>query len=325
MTSLDDFLKHAYFMPVLTAVMVLLVVALLWNARQIDKERRGNGASIVDRGVDDVSLGLLAEENKLLHSKPSDSDLKSRDASVLHPAEFRAFALVQKRQISPHVAAYRFKIPDNLSLGLAVGRHLSVRADIRGVHVTRAYTPISRPDQPGYFELLVKTYEFGKMSQHMEHMSIGDTLLFRGPVGRFKFTPGTKHIGMLAGGTGITPCIQLMRCILELPEYKSETTRFTLLFQNRKREDVLLRDDLDSLERLHPGRVSVQYFLSNPDTKWGKDPHEERGYISAEKVNAYVPRKSCDLVCVCGPSGFNSAMEEVLVECNYTPEAVHVW
>jgi cytochrome-b5 reductase len=324
MNLIDESLKNAYLTPVLTAVLVLLVVALFWNARLIDKER-GSRASATDGGVDDVSLGLIAEEKKRLYSKPSDSDLKSRDASALHPAEFRAFPLVQKRRVSPHVAAYRFKLPDNLNLGLPVGRHLSVRADIRGVHVTRAYTPISRPDQLGYFELLVKTYEFGKMSQHMDHMSIGDVLLFRGPVGRFKFSPGTKHIGLLAGGTGITPCIQLMRCILELPEYQAETTRFTLLFQNRKREDVLLRDELDSLEKQHPGRVSVHYFLSNADSKWGTGPHEERGYISAESVVALVPKEDCNLVCICGPSGFNSAMEELLVECNYTPEAIHVW
>lgn len=64
----------------------------------------------------------------------------------------------------------------------------------------------------------------GKMSQHLNSMQLGDTILMKGPKGhldyqgRGQFTIAHKRdnivqynkkkIGMVAGGTGITPMLQ---------------------------------------------------------------------------------------------------------------------
>eukprot|EP00955_Chlamydomonas_euryale_P079975 363363-Chlamydomonas_euryale.AAC.1 len=41
-------------------------------------------------------------------------------------------------------------------------------------------------------------------------MRVGETLMMRGPKGRLQYVPNMKkHIGMLAGGTGITPMYQV--------------------------------------------------------------------------------------------------------------------
>lgn len=48
---------------------------------------------------------------------------------------------------------------------------------------------------------------------------VGQSLDVRGPVGRFKYAKNAyRHIGLVAGGTGITPCLQLVRCVLEGPD-----------------------------------------------------------------------------------------------------------
>ena len=89
----------------------------------------------------------------------------------------------------------------------------------------RAYTPCSSPYQKGYFELLIKSYEYGKMSCYMHSLSVGDSLEVRGPVGRFKYTENQyKHMGMIAGGTGITPCIQVVGMSSPCREYKAKQT-----------------------------------------------------------------------------------------------------
>jgi cytochrome-b5 reductase len=41
-------------------------------------------------------------------------------------------------------------------------------------------------------------------------LNIGDYIQVRGPKGVFKYEPNlVKHLGMIAGGTGITPMLQV--------------------------------------------------------------------------------------------------------------------
>lgn len=64
----------------------------------------------------------------------------------------------------------------------------------------------------------------GKMSQHLNSMQLGDTILMKGPKGHLDYKGrgqfsiahkrdnvvqyNKKKIGMVAGGTGITPMLQ---------------------------------------------------------------------------------------------------------------------
>ncbi len=98
---------------------------------------------------------------------------------------------------------------------------------------------------------MVKKYEFGKMSTHMHSLRAGSSLEVRGPIGRFKYKKNQySKLGLIAGGTGLTPCLQVIRCILQSPEYEGDKTRLTLLFQNRTEDDILLRDELDLLVKM---------------------------------------------------------------------------
>lgn len=60
--------------------------------------------------------------------------------------------------------------------------------------------------------------------------------------------------GMIAGGTGITPCYQVAAAILKDP---SDTTRISLIFGNVSEDDILLRQELDDLAAQHPDRFKV--------------------------------------------------------------------
>jgi cytochrome-b5 reductase len=64
------------------------------------------------------------------------------------------------------------------------------------VLIERKYTPISKIDEKGIVELLIKVYrpnihpnypEGGKMSYFMEGLKVGDKMAFEGPVGRFRY------------------------------------------------------------------------------------------------------------------------------------------
>merc|ERR1719460_497628 len=116
--------------------------------------------------------------------------------------------------------------------------HIFLKAKVDGASCMRAYTPVGFG--PYYVEFIIKVYfpapprfpEGGKLTQHMHAMEVGDSLSFKGPLGEIDFdanfaTPlappdapvsflhngemggRMKQIGFIAGGSGITPCLQV--------------------------------------------------------------------------------------------------------------------
>ena len=52
---------------------------------------------------------------------------------------------------------YRFALPHPSDvLGLPIGQHISISAEINGKDIMRSYTPTSSDDDLGHFDLLIK-------------------------------------------------------------------------------------------------------------------------------------------------------------------------
>jgi cytochrome-b5 reductase len=275
---------------------------------------------------EDMSKGLIIEESITV-------DSKANDDKVLNPVQFKKFKLVKSTQASHNTKLLMFAIPGDKPVGLPIGRHISVMAHINGEKVMRPYTPVSRPDQKGYFELLIKSYSLGKMSSYLFDLEEGSELEVRGPVGRFKYTPNQyKHMAFVCGGSGLTPCLQVIRCILEGSVSNEDSTCMTLFYQNRTPDDILLKKDIFHLQQTHPNRLTVVFALSNPSPGWGKGTapykryYEHSGYINPELIKGHINARDYPFVGLCGPSGFNEQMIEHLTSCGYDKgEHIHVW
>ena len=90
----------------------------------------------------------------------------------------------------------------------------------------------------------------------------------RGPKGAMVYRPNMcRRIGMIAGGTGITPMLQIVRAIIRGRKEHGDRTLVDLLFANVNEEDILLRDDLDRLAS-EDGAFNVHYVLNNPPDGW---------------------------------------------------------
>lgn len=171
--------------------------------------------------------------------------------------------------------SYRFSLQSPTQiLGLPIGQHMSVAATltVEGApkEIVRSYTPISSDENLGYFDLLIKSYPTGNISKHMGTLSIGDTMKVRGPKGAMVYAPGlVKRFGMICGGTGITPMLQIIRAIVRGRPRNGgkDTTEVDLIFANVNFEDILLKEDLDALAKEDPG-FRVYYVLNNPPEKW---------------------------------------------------------
>ncbi|PKA61836.1 NADH--cytochrome b5 reductase 1 [Apostasia shenzhenica] len=240
-----------------------------------------------------------------------------KQKGCLDPENFRDFKLVERKQLSHNVAKFRFDLPIPTSvLGLPIGQHIRCRGkDGVGEEVMKPYTPTTLDSDIGYFELVIKMYPQGRMSHHFREMKVGDYLSVKGPKGRFKYQTGqVRAFGMLAGGSGITPMFQVTRAILENP---MDRTKIYLIYANVTYEDILLKKELDSLTRNHPGRFEVYYVLNQPPEVWDGGI----GFISKEMIQAHCPAPAADIqILRCGPPPMNKAMAAQLDDLGYTNE-----
>ena len=104
----------------------------------------------------------------------------------------------------------------------------------------------------------------------MAGLMVGQTMKVKGPKGAMVYTPNmVSQFGMIAGGTGITPMLQIIRAIVRGRPRNGGTdaTRISLIFANVNVEDILLKDDLDALAE-EDDRFNVYYVLNNPPAGW---------------------------------------------------------
>ncbi|KAK4163381.1 hypothetical protein QBC43DRAFT_370831 [Cladorrhinum sp. PSN259] len=233
---------------------------------------------------------------------------------VIDPQQWRKFKLVRKTLVSPNVYRIVFALPKPYSvLGLPTGQHIALRAIIDGKPVARSYTPVSNNSDLGRIELLIKVYDKGALTKHLETMSIGDTIDIRGPKGSMQYKPNSyaKKIGMIAGGTGITPMFQMIRAICE---DESDNTTMSLLYASNSEADILLREELDGFAALCPHKFQVRHVLAHPKGEWTG----LSGFVNAEMIKEYLPAASDDTkMLLCGPPPMVNAMTKNLVSLGF--------
>ncbi|XP_030632383.1 NADH-cytochrome b5 reductase 1 [Chanos chanos] len=247
---------------------------------------------------------------------------KKAPATLLDPTIKYPLRLIDKEVISHDTRKFRFALhsPEHV-LGLPVGKHVYLSARIDGNLVVRPYTPVSSDDDKGFVDLVVKIYfknvhpkfpEGGKMSQYLDSLRVGDVVEFRGPGGLLEYKgnglfavqPDKKSpaemktartLGLIAGGTGITPMLQLIRDIMKNP---SDKTTCSLLFANQTEKDILLRDELEEVKARHPDRFKLWYTVDKAPADW----EYSEGFINADMIQEHLPPPSDDcLILMCGP------------------------
>ena len=246
---------------------------------------------------------------------------KKKRPIALDPKKKIPFKLIEKEHISHDTRRFRFALQSSEHiLGLPIGNHLYLSARIDGKLVIRPYTPTTLDDSIGYFDLVIKVYfknvhprfpDGGKMSQHLETLEIGDTIDVRGPSGHIFYNGcgsfsmresgqpenkvSCKEVGMIAGGTGITPMLQIIQAVFS---NKNDTTKMYLLFANQTEEDILVRERLEELAAQNPEQLKVWYTLDRPPTDWSYSS----GFINEDMILGHMPSASKDsIVLMCGP------------------------
>ena len=239
------------------------------------------------------------------------------------------FHALKVAEIVPETAeanSVRFEIPPELrgAFAFKAGQHLTLKATIDGEEVRRNYSLCTAPDEQDWM-VTVKRIGGGLFSNWVgDALKPGDTLDVMPPHGSFttEFASDAKrHIVGIAGGSGITPVMSLLRTTLK-EEPQSE---FTLLYGNRDSSSIIFLEELANLKDRYVDRLSLHHFLA-----------EEEGDI--DLFNGMLDRARCDEAItslvgdpaavdawfICGPGPMMDAAESALLDRNVERDRIHI-
>jgi len=241
----------------------------------------------------------------------------------------RGFHDLPIARISPESAgavAITFAVPpaQREIFAFEPGQFLTVRATIDGQDVRRSYSissPRSLLTRHGELTLGIRPVEGGVFSNWAAtELKAGDTLKAMPPDGRFTVhKPRAVHRVGFAAGSGITPILSLMASTLE----ESPTTKFTLVYGNRRMGSVMFNEALQDLKDRYADRLTLIHILS----RQAQEVPLLEGRIDGDKVRALIdtllPVASMDEVFICGPEAMIEATEKALLDAGVRPDRVH--
>ncbi|MCR5485582.1 MAG: 2Fe-2S iron-sulfur cluster binding domain-containing protein [Clostridiales bacterium] len=173
------------------------------------------------------------------------------------------------------------------------GQYLTVKLSIGDSCVTRPYSLASTPNDArnGFYNITVKRTSEGFVSDYiLDNLKIGDKIDAYPPEGTFTYEPirDAETIVGVAGGSGITPFLSIAGSIAD----GTTDAKMILLYGAKNEEEILFRDELDTLSKNE--NISVVYVLSD-----SKKKGYEHGFIGAELISKYAPEKYS--LFICGP------------------------
>jgi nitrate reductase (NAD(P)H) len=255
----------------------------------------------------------------------------------LQPKTWSKAILSTKTKISSDTRVFSFTLEhQDQIIGLPIGQHLMMRLrdPVTREAIIRSYTPISEGTQQGVLDVLVKVYfdtkyrPGGKMTKALDAIPIGHFVDFKGPIGKFEYlgrgscTIGgkprrVKRFVMICGGSGITPIFQVLRAVMKDAE---DETKCLLLDGNRLEEDILCREDMDSLIKGNETRCRLLHALTQPTDSWTG----LRGRVGKELLEKEVGRcenkEGEELVLICGPEALEKSVHRVLNQMGWKDE-----
>jgi ferredoxin-NADP reductase len=222
--------------------------------------------------------------------------------------------------LAAEVAGARWETPRVRTLELSVsgwaghlaGQHLDVRLTAEdGYQAQRSYSIASAPSEP--LALTVERLDDGEVSPYLvDEAHEGDGFEVRGPIGGyFVWEPDDPTpVLLVGGGSGVVPLMAMARSRAR----SRGTAPMRLLYSSRSLEDVIYRDELDTLPG---GGFEVVHTLTR------EQPAGWTGYarrIDPELLDEVAwPVEDEPKVFVCGSTRFVDAAADGLVGLGYDP------
>ena len=196
---------------------------------------------------------------------------------IFHPLRVRA---VQRD--TEEAVVVSFEVPPELQpvFGFTQGQYLTLRSEIDGQDLRRSYSICAGVDD-GELRVGVRKVRGGVFSNWInEHLKPGDVVNVMAPQGRF-FVPiepdaQRHHLG-IAGGSGITPILSIMKTVLA----REPASRFTLIYGNRTLKSTMFKEEIEDLKNRYLTRLVLHHVFSDEHT----DAPLNMGLMNRDKLS----------------------------------------
>jgi ring-1,2-phenylacetyl-CoA epoxidase subunit PaaE len=232
------------------------------------------------------------------------------------------------RRIEPDTAEaviVTFDVPPTLRevYAFTQGQYLTLRKTIDGEDLRRSYSICAGVDD-GELRVGVRKVQGGVFSNWINTaLQPGDTMAVMAPQGRF-FVPldpqsHRHHVG-IAGGSGITPILSIMKTVLAREPHAG----FTLIYGNRMLRSTMFKEELEDLKNRYMARLVLHHVFSDEPT----DAPLNMGLMNRDKIAEFlgsvVPAETIDHVYVCGPYQMNDEAEAALLAAGVAEDRIHI-
>ncbi|KAM3145432.1 hypothetical protein pb186bvf_002476 [Paramecium bursaria] len=224
--------------------------------------------------------------------------------------------LVKKEKLTHDT--FMFGFSSKADIKVDPGDHFVFKVHQNGEDVERRYTPIL--SEENYFEVPIKIYPDGQMTQYLNNIKINQSLSIEKRVGKIKYYGTNKfmiqsksrtfsRILMICGGTGITPAYALIKQMLGL----QESLNIHLLYANKTEGDILLKTQLLNYQQNFSSR-----FFYNDILNQQPDYNGLKGFVTRDIISQVFPKPDeLTLATHCGPRAMNLLVSEELKQLGY--------
>ncbi len=268
--------------------------------------------------------------------------------------DFHALRVRAVQADTAEAVVVSFDVPEALRpvFGFTQGQYLTLRKRIGGQELRRSYSICAGVDD-GELRVGVRKVQGGVFSNWInEHLLPGDRVDVMAPQGRF-FVPldaalSRHHVG-IAGGSGITPVLSIMKTVLA----REPQSCFTLIYGNRRPDSTMFKEELDDLKNRHLARLAVHHVFSQegdaplagllaplggapeaqpqmpePPQALDEGAPLHQGLMDRHKIARFLgsvlPAAGIDEAYVCGPFQMNDEAEAALLAAGVAKERIHI-
>ncbi|WP_310739561.1 ferredoxin--NADP reductase [Microbispora sp. H10830] len=199
---------------------------------------------------------------------------------------------------------------DAARLAYKPGQFLTIRVPTtRPEGAARCYSLSSSPVCDDKLKVTVKRTRGGYGSNWIcDNVAEGDVLEVLRPSGLFTPASLDEDLLLLAGGSGVTPVMSILKSCL-----RGGTGAVVLVYANRDESSVIFRDELVALAAEHGDRLTVVHWLESV-----------QGLPTAAGLAGLTRPYAGREAFVCGPGPFMDLAVDVLTRHGTPPERVHV-
>lgn len=238
---------------------------------------------------------------------------------------FQPLTIADIRKETADSVCIRFDVPAELREAFAfkAGQHLTLRTMIDGEDIRRTYSLCVSPSDREW-RVAIKHMPGGKFSGWANNtLERGQTVEVLPPMGRFllpETDAGTSRYIALAGGSGITPVLSIIKSALG----ENPRSRFTLLYGNRDSQSIMFLEELAALKNRYIDRLEVYHFLENEAEEIelfnGRLDRSKCGEVFSSLVDV----SNAAAFFICGPGPMMDAAEAELLSRNVPPEKIFI-